>query len=133
MIDQFNTPSAKKYREEGSRANAVAGGQMTEEQFDELLAKSWDTAQEAKIRADERKRVLAEVEGWLVDEFTEEIDWICPKCRAQVGEGKYCTYDRSKPIKEVFKWADLIQEARNELRAELGAKVQEMKGSDVTR
>lgn len=35
---------------------------MTEKQFDELLAKSWDTAQEAKIRANERQKVLLEID-----------------------------------------------------------------------
>lgn len=35
--------------------------EMTEEQFDKMLAQSWDTAQEAKIRRDEREKVLEEV------------------------------------------------------------------------
>lgn len=74
--------------------------------------------------------VLAEVEGWLVDEFTEEDEWICPKCGNTVGEGYYCRNDRSKPVKETRKWEDGWQEAKNVLRAELRAKLNQLKGSD---
>lgn len=84
---------------------------------------------EAKIRADERVKVLGEVEGWLVDEFTEEDEWICPKCGNTVGEGYYCRNDRSKPVKETRKWEDGWQEAKNVLRAELRTKLNQLKGN----
>lgn len=87
----------------------------------------------AKARATERAKVLSEVDGWLVDEFTEEDEWICPKCGNTVGEGYYCRNDRSKPVKETRKWEDGWQEAKNVLRAELRAKLNQLKGTDATK
>lgn len=83
-----------------------------------------------KLVATERAKILSEVDGWLVDEFTEEDEWICPKCGNTVGEGYYCRNDRSKPVKETRKWEDGWQEAKNVLRAELRAKLNQLKGSE---
>lgn len=94
----------------------------------ETIAQALATALE-----EEREKVLSEVEGWLVDEFTEEDEWICPKCGNTVGEGYYCRNDRSKPVKETRKWEDGWQEAKNVLRAELRAKLNQLKGKNDTR
>lgn len=73
---------------------------------------------EIKARRDERKAVLAELEGWLVDEENEhqghEIDdFYCIQCGEFIGDGK------QHPM-ETF--------GRNQLRAELRAKLEEMGG-----
>ena len=88
---------------------------MTEKQFDELLATSWDTAQEAKIRADERQKLLAEIEGWLVD---ERLTVVAHKYGTETGEIESTVGDGEEEWKI----------PRNDLRAELRAKVKEMKG-----
>jgi hypothetical protein len=66
---------------------------MTEKQFDELLATSWDTAQKAKVRANERQKVLAEVLEWskarqYSDEYGVDVAIRFSELRAKLAEMK---------------------------------------------
>lgn len=73
--------------------------------IDREEADAYEEEEERLIRVDERQKVLAEVEGWLVDEKKE----------------------REVEAPGYYKW-----EIRNYLRAELRAKLAEMKGNNGT-
>ena len=69
---------------------------------------------EQSIRADERQKLLAEIEGWLVDE--QQIPEAHIESAIKVSDDWSLSYE-----------SDLIT-ARNILRAELRAKLEAMKG-----
>lgn len=82
----------------------------------------------AKARKDERQKVLAEVEGLLVDEKSKkytEKQWC--KCGSLPNDDGYCEDCRRKVVYKDIYMEDEADLARNKLRAELRAKLVEMK------
>ncbi len=82
-----------------------------------------------KIVADERQKLLAEVDGLLVDEKSKkytEKQWC--KCGYLPNDDGYCEDCRRKVVYKDIYMEDEADTARNKLRSELRAKLAEMKG-----
>ncbi len=101
---------------------------------DQILQRNYDLETgdfERKIRADERQKLLSKVEVLLVDEKSKkytEKQWC--KCGSLPNDDGYCEDCRRKVIYKDIYMEDEADTSRNELRAELRAKLAEMRGGE---